>query len=293
MTNPDKIWKATLEEPSGQASAGPASGGIGGEDQCPTGKRGGADERKASGTSLYGSRPHPRGEGRSRGGGTACGDSREMARGRRKRADVGMDGDEDRRRRRRLGDRQVSRHGSAERAQWVTCMVTCPRSTVSPDTDAAALKKLKRIDAGKHRRAPRHQPSSSRKKMSWIWTVPGAGEGEEESLHDSIRVEWTRAKARKERWEEEVKLIREEMRRVLRSLAWEVSTWQQRAVMERSDLDPVTAMGASAYAAKQASLYARLSVHFKNRFSMSLGEAARYAESTDVDYEGVPRLFQE
>ncbi|CAK5263583.1 unnamed protein product [Mycena citricolor] len=102
-----EIWKATLEEPSGQASAGPASGGIRGEDQCPTGKRGGADERKASGTSLYGSRPHPRGEGRSRGGGTACGDSREMARGRRKRADVGMDGDEDRRRRRRLGDQQV------------------------------------------------------------------------------------------------------------------------------------------------------------------------------------------
>ncbi|CAK5266226.1 unnamed protein product [Mycena citricolor] len=39
-------WKATLEEPSGQASAGPASGDIGGEDQCPTGKRGGVDERK-------------------------------------------------------------------------------------------------------------------------------------------------------------------------------------------------------------------------------------------------------
>ncbi|CAK5263879.1 unnamed protein product [Mycena citricolor] len=56
MTNPDKIWKATLEEPSGQASAGPASGDIGGEDQCPTGKRGGADERKGIwGRSAYGS----------------------------------------------------------------------------------------------------------------------------------------------------------------------------------------------------------------------------------------------
>ncbi|CAK5277049.1 unnamed protein product [Mycena citricolor] len=106
MTNPDKIWKATLEEPTGQASAGPASGDIGGKDQCPTGKRGGVDERKGIWTSLYGSRPHPREEGRSRGGGTACGDLREMARGRRKRADVGMDGDEDWRRRRRLGDQQ-------------------------------------------------------------------------------------------------------------------------------------------------------------------------------------------
>ncbi|CAK5273589.1 unnamed protein product [Mycena citricolor] len=45
-------WRATLEEPSGQASAGPASGDVGGEDQCPTGKRGGADERKASGLSA-------------------------------------------------------------------------------------------------------------------------------------------------------------------------------------------------------------------------------------------------
>ncbi|CAK5261844.1 unnamed protein product [Mycena citricolor] len=111
-----KIWKATLEEPSGQASAGPASGDIGGEDQCPTGKRGGADERKGI---WY----EP----------TACGDSREMAGGRRERADVGMDGDEDWRRRRRLGDQQMSRHGSAERVQWVTCMVTCPRSAASPD----------------------------------------------------------------------------------------------------------------------------------------------------------------
>ncbi|CAK5275203.1 unnamed protein product [Mycena citricolor] len=42
----EEIWKATPEEPSGQASAGPASGDIGGKDQCPTGKRGGADERK-------------------------------------------------------------------------------------------------------------------------------------------------------------------------------------------------------------------------------------------------------
>lgn len=42
----------------------------------------------------------------------------------------------------------------------------------------------------------------------------------------ALRVDWSRAKARKTRWDEEVELLREEMRRVLRYLEWEKSRWE-------------------------------------------------------------------
>lgn len=36
----------------------------------------------------------------------------------------------------------------------------------------------------------------------------------------AVRVEWAKAKARRDRWTEEVELLREKMRRVLQSLEW-------------------------------------------------------------------------
>ncbi|KAJ7584901.1 hypothetical protein C8J56DRAFT_1004906 [Mycena floridula] len=62
---------------------------------------------------------------------------------------------------------------------------------------------------------------SGKKKKSWIWTV-GAFDGDEEAdehelrLNDSVRVEWSKARARKERWTEEVSLLQEEMKQVRR-----------------------------------------------------------------------------
>ncbi|KAM6490236.1 hypothetical protein JOM56_014213 [Amanita muscaria] len=56
---------------------------------------------------------------------------------------------------------------------------------------------------------------------SWIWLVPPAHSmpemGDSEQVPDDslLRVEWAKAQARKQRWEEEVILIQEEMRRVV------------------------------------------------------------------------------
>ncbi|KAF7290052.1 CxC2 domain-containing protein [Mycena chlorophos] len=82
--------------------------------------------------------------------------------------------------------------------------------------DIDARRKLATIGSGRGMRPPRNMPSKSRKTMSWIWTAPGAFDNQEAHLHDSMRVQWTRALARKERWEEEVALLEEEMRRVFR-----------------------------------------------------------------------------
>lgn len=52
------------------------------------------------------------------------------------------------------------------------------------ESDAAARKKLAMLGSGRGARAPRNQPGTSRRVMSWIWTAPGALADEEARLHD-------------------------------------------------------------------------------------------------------------
>ncbi len=57
------------------------------------------------------------------------------------------------------------------------------------------------------------------------------------TANTALRVDWSRAKARKNRWDEEVDLLREEMRRELRYLLWEKTSWDnlRSRAGERSD----------------------------------------------------------
>ncbi|KAJ7429660.1 hypothetical protein B0H11DRAFT_2265147 [Mycena galericulata] len=129
------------------------------------------------------------------------------------------------------------------------------------ESDTAAKKKLAMIGSGRGARAPRNAPGTSRRVMSWIWTAQGAEAAGEEHLHESVRVEWCRAHARKLRWEEEVLLVREEMRRVVRYLQWQALWWEKR-IDARKDASREVAAGARAYARKQAALHRRLATHF-------------------------------
>ncbi|KAK7055058.1 hypothetical protein R3P38DRAFT_2396582, partial [Favolaschia claudopus] len=84
-----------------------------------------------------------------------------------------------------------------------------------PDTAARARLGVVGARTSKKDRKGRAMASASRRKMSWIWTQGGGPDAEDEELVDAVRVEWSRAKARKDRWVEEVDLLREEMRRGL------------------------------------------------------------------------------
>ncbi|KAJ7895585.1 hypothetical protein B0H14DRAFT_3426194 [Mycena olivaceomarginata] len=117
------------------------------------------------------------------------------------------------------------------------------------ESDAAAQKKLAMISAGRGARTPRNAPGTSKRVMSWIWMVRGPLD--EAALHDLIRVEWSRALARKTRWCEEVMLLREEMRRVLRYLAWQAQWWRDRVDL-RDDVTSELAAGLRGYTSKQA-----------------------------------------
>ncbi|KAJ6448675.1 hypothetical protein C8R47DRAFT_1084955 [Mycena vitilis] len=88
-------------------------------------------------------------------------------------------------------------------------------------------------------------------------------------LHDCVRVEWSKAKARKNRWEEEVQLIREEMKRVLRFLRWRAAWWERRRSTAGSD--------AYAYAARQAAAVRKMARSFKREWNKSAATAVRKA----------------
>jgi hypothetical protein len=173
------------------------------------------------------------------------------------------------------------------------------------DSDAAARKKLAMIGAGRGVRVPRNAPGASRRVMSWIWTAPGALEKEEERLHDcksfisillggglvtrsvAVRVEWARARARKTRWSEEVMLLREEMRRVLRYLGWQAAWWRERTEL-RTDWSAAVAAGARAYALKQADWHDRLAGYFRLKWNTPALTTAREFAAVD----GLADLFE-
>ncbi|KAJ7352108.1 hypothetical protein DFH08DRAFT_956919 [Mycena albidolilacea] len=96
----------------------------------------------------------------------------------------------------------------------------------------------------------------SRRQVSWIWT--GAGmTGTDAELEDALRIEWAKAYARARRWNEEVRLLTEEFRRVPISLECEADRWLERARVVPVGTDALHeayAQGMIAYAIKQESL---------------------------------------
>ncbi|KAJ7605598.1 hypothetical protein DFH06DRAFT_1348568 [Mycena polygramma] len=161
------------------------------------------------------------------------------------------------------------------------------------DDDAAAAKKLKMISAGKGKRTPRHIKGSSKKIMSWIWTAQGATDSAEEELHESMRIEWSRALARKTRWAEEVLLLREEMRRVLRYLDWQARMWDERKTGRETQVSGGIQAGLVAYASQQAAFHRRIAEFFKSQWSINLGDAAKSvvaSAAAAADDDDIPEL---
>ena len=97
---------------------------------------------------------------------------------------------------------------------------------------------------------------------SWIWLVPRVSDGDvddetEVKFDESLRAGWAKTLARIERWEEEYKLIQEEMRRVIAYFAWKAEWWRNQAECRTCD-DAALAEGLQAYAARQVSILENL-----------------------------------
>ena len=79
-----------------------------------------------------------------------------------------------------------------------------------------------------------------------------------------FRLEWSKTYARKARWNEEVKLLKEEMRRVLEFLKWKSKDWLRKGDHRISSLTvcPFRLEGLRAYSSRQAHVYDDLHNHF-------------------------------
>ncbi|KAF8902322.1 hypothetical protein CPB85DRAFT_1227206, partial [Mucidula mucida] len=69
-----------------------------------------------------------------------------------------------------------------------------------------------------------------------------------------LKIEWCKAHARKMRWEEEVALVLEEMRRIIVYCRWNVDVWRMCGREQLAGLDATCQQGLSAFAAEQASI---------------------------------------
>ncbi|KAJ7693184.1 hypothetical protein B0H17DRAFT_933273, partial [Mycena rosella] len=76
-------------------------------------------------------------------------------------------------------------------------------------------------------------------------------------------VEWSKAWARTRRWTEEVRLLKEEMRRVPLTLRWKATWWLEKERLAPAGFDEERAEGAAAYATRQAELYTKLAARFE------------------------------
>ncbi|KAH9846598.1 hypothetical protein C2E23DRAFT_872278 [Lenzites betulinus] len=103
----------------------------------------------------------------------------------------------------------------------------------------------------KRKRGDKPGPAEGRRRMSWIWHT--SNEDGPHQITDSLRVEWLKSRARHMRWQEEIKLLPEEMRRVLATHRHEAEQW--RAHSEAAKVissDPSLQEGLVAYALTQA-----------------------------------------
>ncbi|KAF6743253.1 hypothetical protein DFP72DRAFT_1080451 [Ephemerocybe angulata] len=91
--------------------------------------------------------------------------------------------------------------------------------------------------------------------FSWIWVAKGARttrrDDVDAQIDENLRVEWAKSRARSLRWDEEVELLQEEMRRVVVYLFWKAEWWEGKR-HENKAVPQDIRLGLEAYGAKQA-----------------------------------------
>ncbi|KAG1829764.1 hypothetical protein EV424DRAFT_1316410 [Suillus variegatus] len=107
--------------------------------------------------------------------------------------------------------------------------------------------------------------SQGRTIMSWIWLTHGISNNDAESLQDTLCVEWCKARARQNCWSKEVRLLLEEMQRVLAFFNWQVQWWEDHISLQTLARLEET-KGLIAYAKQQASIQRRLSASFREKW---------------------------
>ena len=111
-----------------------------------------------------------------------------------------------------------------------------------------------------------------------------------------VRIEWCKARARVNRWSEEVELLLEEMRRVIEFLKWQAEWWGGRA-SSRSLGSVVDQEGLTAYACRQAALRLSLATSFQHlwrdvpMFVIAAQDIPQVSEDVVPTIDARPQLY--
>lgn len=124
----------------------------------------------------------------------------------------------------------------------------------------------------------------SRRRPSWIWfSTSNSDDMQDPTMRAgmcfvliftanlikfdlALRVEWAKSQAHADRWNEEVVLLDEEMRRVIEYCGWKASWWKQQA-SQRGDVSPELAEGLLAFAEEQAAMEDSIAVRFASQWA--------------------------
>ncbi|KAG9098113.1 hypothetical protein FS749_004659 [Ceratobasidium sp. UAMH 11750] len=112
------------------------------------------------------------------------------------------------------------------------------------------------------------------RQLPWFWAVRSMKAGEYDESHgendEAMKVEWFRGKARYERWEEEVMILRREMASVVLSFNHEAENWIQR----QATVEATFAPGYRAFCTQQATMWQSLRDDSIRQFRDALQESA-------------------
>ena len=133
-------------------------------------------------------------------------------------------------------------------------------------------------------RSQRDGTGDTHRTLLWIWRVEGFAVSGEDVEDDILHSEWAKSRARANRAEEEVLLVREEMRRTLEFFNWKARWWEERGKL-RTLSDKDCLVGLQAYSMEQAALHQQLHTSFKTIWRQLL-EDAEDEEGEVVDGEG-------
>ena len=156
-------------------------------------------------------------------------------------------------------DNKTSRAAQKYQSAWHALNVLDPGGSWS-----MRLKDLKKEDISGPGKEPNDKSTTnSCYQPLWIWLVPHVGGPNvettirEDKFNGTMQVEWSNARARMQRWNEELLIVQEEMRRVIVYLNWKVAWWRERSSL-RDHEDETILSGVSGYAHKQAAICSRM-----------------------------------
>lgn len=138
-----------------------------------------------------------------------------------------------------------------------------------------------------------------RRKLSWIWLSAHLGPDGDPLMHEALRVEWAKSKARAQRWLEQVLYLEHCMRRTLisgevRAAEWDLwAEWRAKDREERGEtpVDAYLLEGLRAYASEHADLARRRAESFRVKWEDVRKIANKIIEEVNLEQQtGVEKL---